>query len=105
MVGKIEVASASTVKDDTCPQSTRRSDLRHCAITASCGHSCWRCSHRIGRSRAGPVLATERRKALLELHGWWVEWATVARKHIKRRDVLINIGLGVRKKRKGPPEE
>lgn len=51
------------------------------------------------------MLATERRKALLELHGWWVEWATVARKHIKRRDVLINIGLGVRKKRKGPPEE
>jgi hypothetical protein len=50
---------------------------------------------------AKTVAANEaaRRKALLALHGWWSEWATAARKCIKRRDVLINLGIGVRKKR------
>jgi hypothetical protein len=47
-----------------------------------------------------------RRAALLELHGWWKEWATIARKVIKRRDLLVNLGLAVRKKRvsSGPTE-
>jgi hypothetical protein len=43
-----------------------------------------------------------RRAALLALHGWWREWATAARKCIKRRDVLINLGLAQRKKREKP---
>lgn len=39
-----------------------------------------------------------RRAALLALHGWWKEWATTARKAIKRRDLLVNLGLARRKK-------
>jgi hypothetical protein len=38
-----------------------------------------------------------RREALAELHGWWREWATVAKKAIQRRDLLINLGLARRK--------
>ncbi|MFO0558737.1 MAG: hypothetical protein U0269_12040 [Polyangiales bacterium] len=65
---------------------------------------------KIEQARALPAFSTTdaatiaandkvRREALLALHQWWTEWATTARKHIKRRDVLINIGIGSRKKR------
>ncbi|MFO0562775.1 MAG: hypothetical protein U0269_32450 [Polyangiales bacterium] len=71
---------------------------------------------KVTQARALPAFATRdsaaveeranaRREALTALHGWWREWATVARKFVKRRDVLINLGLGQRKKRKAtePP--
>ncbi len=45
-----------------------------------------------------------RRSALLSLHGWWREWGTLARRKIVRRDLLVNLGLAVRKK-KQPAEE
>lgn len=46
----------------------------------------------------------ERRTALLALHGWWGEWATLARTRIKRRDLLVNLGLAQRKRVEKKPE-
>ncbi len=49
---------------------------------------------------------TERQKGLIELRGWYEEWAGVAHAVIKRRDYLIRLGLAKRKasKKKGGGE-
>jgi hypothetical protein len=41
----------------------------------------------------------QRRAALVALYGWWKEWATTARKAIKRRDQLLLLGLVTRRPR------
>ncbi len=46
----------------------------------------------------------ERANALLELHGWYTEWADTARAVITRRDHLISLGLAKRKKPAKPAE-
>jgi hypothetical protein len=45
----------------------------------------------------------EKQKALIELYGWYKDWSTVAHVAIKRRDYLISLGLGERKKKKTEP--
>jgi hypothetical protein len=51
-------------------------------------------------SAAAEAQATRRAQALLELRGWFDEWAEVARVIITRRDYLIRLGLARRKKSK-----
>ena len=45
-------------------------------------------------------------EALLELHGWYQEWAETARAEITRRDYLIRLGLAQRRtKTPKPPND
>lgn len=46
---------------------------------------------------APPTAPTARAAPLVDLHDWVTEWTLVARKVLKRRDHLINIGVGEKK--------
>jgi hypothetical protein len=45
-----------------------------------------------------PISDDERSKILLELYGWLTDWATQAKRVIKKRQHLITLGLAARKK-------